>query len=59
MSDPPKRRLKGFVRVSRTVQPRRFESSRLDLAEEFWMDEKTHDEVLAGLLQRIDRFLGS
>ena len=55
---PKKRRLKGSVRIARTIQVRRFEPASLTVSEEFWLDEKTVEQAISELTERVNRWFG-
>ena len=53
MASPYQQRLKGWALASRTVNLGRFNSVKLELGSEFWLDECTHEKMLAILNARI------
>lgn len=50
--------LKGSVAVSRTVNLGDFNSRKVELSEEFWLDVSTHEEQYAKLQTKLDKLTG-
>jgi hypothetical protein len=52
-------RLKGSVSFGRTISTGNFSSVRIDFMQEFYLEEKTHGEVLPELQKRVDGALSN
>ena len=56
--DASREPLKGRVDVSRTINLGNYNSRKVELSQEFWIDVSTHEEEYGKLQAKLDRLMG-